>query len=160
MVQGIDQGIDAVFFIGYHARMGTPNAILDHTWSSARVQNLYLNGRLTGEIGLNASLCGHYHAPVLLISGDKSANKEAAEWIAGMEHVVVKQASSRSSAELLSPAVTQEMICHRRGAGCREFLKGQSTCPQSSRVFRSPWVLNSCIRKWLTKPSCCPAARE
>jgi D-amino peptidase len=129
MVQGIDQGIDAVFFIGYHARMGTPNAILDHTWSSARVQNLYLNGRLTGEIGLNASLCGHYHAPVLLISGDKSANKEAAEWIAGIENVVVKQASSRSSAELLAPAVTQEMICEGAARAVDNFLKGTAPAP-------------------------------
>ena len=37
MVQGVQHGADAVFFIGYHARMGTPRAILDHTWSSSRI---------------------------------------------------------------------------------------------------------------------------
>ena len=41
MVEGVDSGVDAAFFIGYHARMGTENAILDHTWSSSRVKNLW-----------------------------------------------------------------------------------------------------------------------
>ncbi len=31
MVQGVDQGVDGAMFVGYHARCGAPNAILDHT---------------------------------------------------------------------------------------------------------------------------------
>ena len=31
MVHGVDQGVDAVFFVGYHARIGAQNATLDHT---------------------------------------------------------------------------------------------------------------------------------
>ena len=129
MVQGVDQGVDAVIFIGYHARMGTPGAILDHTWSSARVQNVWLNGRLTGEIGLNASVCGHFGAPVLMISGDQSANKEAAEWIPGIENVVIKNASSRWSAELLPPAVTQQLICEGAKKAVANFLTGIKPAP-------------------------------
>jgi D-amino peptidase len=129
MVQGIDQGVDAVIFIGSHARMGTANAILDHTWSSARVQNLWINGRLSGEIGLNASLCGHFRAPVLMISGDQSANKEAADWIPGIENVVVKRASGRWSAELLPPAVTQGMISQSAERALRNFKAGKAPAP-------------------------------
>jgi D-amino peptidase len=125
MVHGVDQDVDAAFFIGYHARMGTANAILDHTWSSSRVQNVWLNGRITGEIGLNASLCGHFGVPVLLMSGDQSANKEAAEWIPGIENVVVKKASGRWSAELLTPAVTQTMICEGAYRALRNFQAGK-----------------------------------
>jgi len=50
MMQGIDTGVQGVLFVGYHARRGAMNAVLDHTWSSARVANLWLNGKLTGEI--------------------------------------------------------------------------------------------------------------
>lgn len=125
MVQGIDQGIDAVFFIGYHARMGTQHAILDHTWSSQRVQNVWLNGRVTGEIGLNASMCGAFGAPVLLISGDQSATAEAADWIPGIERVVVKHASGRSSAEVLTPEVTQVMIGRAAEQAVRNFQAGR-----------------------------------
>lgn len=132
MVQGVDQGVDAAIFIGYHARMGTPSAILDHTWSSARVQNVWLNDRLTGEIGLNASLCGHFGVPVLMLSGDQSANKEAAQWIPGIINVVVKQASSRWSAEVLPPAVTQKMICDSAERAVRGFLAGEAPAPIQS----------------------------
>ena len=31
-------GVDGVLFVGYHARVGTQDAILDHTWSSSRVE--------------------------------------------------------------------------------------------------------------------------
>ena len=129
MVNGVEQGVDAVLFIGYHARMGTAQAILDHTWSSARVQNVYLNGRLTGEIGLNASLCGHFGAPVLMISGDQSANREASEWVSGIENVIVKRATSRWSAELLAPAVTQNMICESAARAVGRFREGQGPAP-------------------------------
>lgn len=129
MVNGVDQGVDAAIFIGYHARMGTPDAILDHTWSSARVQNVWLNNRLTGEIGLNASVCGSFGVPVLMISGDQSANKEACEWVEGIGNVVVKRASSRSAAELLSPAVTQESIYEGVEKALRNFKAGKGPAP-------------------------------
>jgi D-amino peptidase len=129
MVQGIDQGVDAAMFIGYHARVGTANAILDHTWSSARVSNVWLNGRLVGEIGLNASVCGHFGVPVLMISGDQAANKEAAEWIPGIANVIVKRASGRWAAELLAPAVTHQMICEMSSTVVRQFKAGKMPAP-------------------------------
>src|SRR5712691_10235508 len=33
MMEGLDTSADAALFIGYHARAGTPHAILDHTYS-------------------------------------------------------------------------------------------------------------------------------
>jgi D-amino peptidase len=129
MVQGVQSGVDAALFVGYHARMGTENAILDHTWSSTRVQNLWLNGRVSGEFGLNASVCGYFGVPVLMVSGDQSVNREAEEWTPGIEHVVVKQATGRFSAELLPPAVTQEMICEGAQRAVSEFRAGRSPLP-------------------------------
>src|SRR2546426_7367581 len=59
MMQGIDQqgGFDAALFIGYHARAGTRNAILDHTYAD-RIHDVRLNGKPVGELGLNAALAG------------------------------------------------------------------------------------------------------
>ena len=79
MVQGIDQGIDGVIFVGYHARAGSQNAILDHTWSSRRVANLWLNDILVGEYGLNGAVAGHFNVPVLMLSGDQTACAQATE---------------------------------------------------------------------------------
>src|SRR2546426_171980 len=49
MVQGIDGGFDAALFIGYHARAGTRNAILDHTYAD-RIHEVRLNGRPHGDV--------------------------------------------------------------------------------------------------------------
>ena len=111
MMQGIDESIDGVMFIGYHARNGSPNAILDHTWSSRTVANVWLNDLLTGEYGLNAAVAGHYGVPVIMVSGDQTACAQVTELLGAVETAVVKQASSRFAAECLSPQVTQEMIC-------------------------------------------------
>ena len=110
MVQGIGADINGVIFIGYHARAGTQNAILDHTWSSRRVHNLWLNDILVGETGMNAALCGHFGAPVIMLSGDQSVCAQAVELLGPIETVVVKQATSRFSAESQSTERSQEMI--------------------------------------------------
>lgn len=110
MVQGIDSGVQAALFVGYHARAGTLNAILDHTYSSARVANLWINDRLAGETALNGLLCGHFGVPVVLVTGDQSVCAEAREWIPGVETAAVKQACGRQAAEVLPPAVSHPMI--------------------------------------------------
>jgi D-amino peptidase len=129
MVQGIENGVSAVMFIGYHARVGTQNAILEHTWSDTRVANLMLQGDPCGEIGLNAAVCGHFGAAVILISGDQAACSEAAKLIPGIETVVVKRASGRMAAELLPPAHTHEMISSAAAVAVQRLKNGEGPQP-------------------------------
>jgi len=110
MVQGTDAGVNAVIFVGYHARVGTPHAILEHTWSSRCVAGLWLNGQPMGEIGLNAAVCGHFDVPVVMVSGDECACAEAAELLGSIETAVVKRATGRMAAECLPPEETQAAI--------------------------------------------------
>lgn len=128
MIQGIEYGIDAVLFIGYHARVGTENAVLSHTWSLTTT-NVWLNDRLTGEIGLNASVCGHYGVPVLMISGDFSACNEAKEWIPGIETAVVKKATGRYAAECLPPEISGHLIEEAAARAVNRLTNGTSTKP-------------------------------
>src|SRR6266550_2919293 len=78
MMQEIDQqgGFDAALCIGYHARAGTRNAILDHTYAD-RIHEVRLNGKPVGELGLNAGLAGVHGVPVALVSGDSALAAEA-----------------------------------------------------------------------------------
>src|SRR5213595_776288 len=78
MVEGIDSGFDAALFIGYHARAGTPHAVLDHTYAD-RIHEVRLNGRPVGELGINAALAGVSGVPVALVSGDAALAAEAKE---------------------------------------------------------------------------------
>lgn len=109
MMQGVDETVDGVFFVGYHARAGTQNAILDHTWSGA-VMNVWLNDVLVGEFGLNAAVAGHFGVPVLLVTGDQTACAQTAALLGELEMAVVKQALGRFSAECLSPQLAQQEI--------------------------------------------------
>ncbi len=129
MVQGIDGGVAGVCFVGYHARVGSPDAILDHTWSTGRVAGLWLNGALIGEIGLNAAVCGHFGAPVVMISGDQTACAEAAALLGPVETAVVKHATGRNSAECLPPQVTAGLIEQAAAEGVRRLLTGQAPAP-------------------------------
>jgi D-amino peptidase len=106
MMQGIDHDVDGVIFVGYHARQGSENAVLDHTWSSSCVANVWLNDLIAGEYTLNAAVAAHYGVPVLMATGDQTV----CEQIRALETTVVKQATGRFSAECLAPSVTQEMI--------------------------------------------------
>lgn len=129
MVEGLQGGVDAAFFVGYHARNGTAHAILDHTWSAARIHNLFINGRVTGEAGWNASLCGHFGIPVLLMSGDQSAAAEAREWIPGIDTVVTKTARGRWSAEVLPPALVRENLRAAAAEAVGKYLAGSGPAP-------------------------------
>jgi D-amino peptidase len=128
MVQGAQTGIDAAIFIGYHARVGTENGILDHTWSGA-VANLWLNGRAVGEIGVNAAVCGHFGAAVILVSGDQSACGEARELLGAIETVEVKQATGRMAAECLPPEVAQQQIYEAAQRAVGRLGAGQAVAP-------------------------------
>lgn len=129
MVQGVDLETSGVMFVGYHARVGTPNAILDHTWSDTRVANLWLNGNLIGEIGLNAAVCGHYDVPVIMISGDQSACGEAVELLGAVEVAVVKRATGRMGAECLPPAAAQQKIQEAAARAVNRLRMGRAAQP-------------------------------
>jgi D-amino peptidase len=129
MVQGVDSGVSAALFIGYHARAGSQNAVLDHTWSSTCVANLWLNGTLMGEIGINAAVCGHFGVPVILVSGDQTVCAEARELLGPIETAEVKQASGRMAAECLPPQVAQQRIHDAAVTAIRHLHKGQTPQP-------------------------------
>jgi D-amino peptidase len=129
MVQGVQEGVDGVFFIGYHACAGSGHAILDHTWSSSTIANVWLNDQLVGETGLNAAVCGHFNAPVLMISGDQTVCGEAKDLLESLEFAVVKQATTRMSAECLAPAQAREKICEAAARAITRLLSGEGPAP-------------------------------
>jgi D-amino peptidase len=114
MVEGIDAGFDAAMFIGYHARAGTRNATIDHTYTN-RVYEARINGEPVGELALNAAMAGMHGVPVALVSGDQALAAEARALLGeGVETVVVKEAVGRFAARSVAPAVACERV--RSGA--------------------------------------------
>jgi D-amino peptidase len=129
MVQGCDAGMSAAMFVGYHARVGSQHGILDHTWSSSTIANMWLNGQLMGETGMNAAVCGHFGVPVILVSGDQTVCAEATGLLGPIETVAVKQASGRMAAECLSPDVAQLKIFEAARLAASRIRAGQGPQP-------------------------------
>jgi D-amino peptidase len=110
MMEGIQEGFDAAFFIGYHAMRGTQNACMDHTYSEARIMTVKFNGTPYGEIGINARVAGHFGVPVVLVSGVDKTAAEAKAFLGPVQAVTVKKAIGRGAAKSLSQAKVHQLL--------------------------------------------------
>jgi len=110
---GLDGSFDGVFFVGYHAMAGTMHAVCDHTMSSKTWQHIWINGRMFGEVGLDALWAGRFDVPVLLVTGDDKVCKEAREFLGDVETARVKTGLGRHSARMLSPGAARRLIRER-----------------------------------------------
>lgn len=94
--EGIDS-CQALILLGYHAMARTPGAIMAHSYSSATIQSMFLNGKLVGEIGVDAAIAAEHKVPVVMVSGDDKVAIEAQKWIPGVVTCQVKTATSAHS---------------------------------------------------------------
>ncbi|MGB9859013.1 MAG: M55 family metallopeptidase [Moorellaceae bacterium] len=108
MMEGIGREFHAAFFLGYHARAGSPG-VLAHTFNEA-VASCRLNGREVGETGLNALVAGYFGVPVVLLTGDNIVAAEARQLLGHIEVVMVKEARGFHAARCLAPGVVRERI--------------------------------------------------
>jgi len=105
-----DKKWDAVFFLAHHAMNGTEDGNLNHTYSSKSIVNMFLNSEKIGEIGMDVYLAGCFGVPVVLITGDESACREAAMYVKNIEKAVVKWGINRTCAVSLSPEKARQII--------------------------------------------------
>lgn len=110
MMQGIDETCDAAFFIGYHGKAGSGEAVLNHTLSGVAIHRLVLNGKEVGEAGLNAAIAGAFHVPVVLVTGDSQTAQEVEADIPGVYTVAVKTGITGLSSLAIHPQRARELI--------------------------------------------------
>jgi len=108
MMEGIDNTYDAAIFIGYHARAGTPDAVLKHTMTT-KLLDVIINGKKMPEAGINGLIAGHFGVPVVLVSGDQAIARQAKELFGDIETAVVKEAIS-TAAIMLHPSKARDLI--------------------------------------------------
>jgi D-amino peptidase len=98
----LEEGCDGALFVGMHAMAGTPDGVMNHTVSGQQWQNLWFNGTLVGETGINAALCGQWGCPVLLVTGDEAVCREGKALLGdGLTTVAVKKGLGSNSARQL-----------------------------------------------------------
>jgi D-amino peptidase len=100
MLEGLTGEYDAVMCVGFHSRAGTLG-VLSHSFMGHEIEDIWLDDRPVGEIGLLHATAAALGVPVVLLSGDDAACAEMLAWDAGVTTVTVKHARDRFAAELL-----------------------------------------------------------
>lgn len=97
----LDSTFSAMVMIGFHAMMGTPDGVLNHTQSSKTENRYWYNGVESGELAQNAIIAGYYGVPVIMVSGDEATCSEAVKFFGeNIVTVPVKKGLSREAAVL------------------------------------------------------------
>jgi D-amino peptidase len=118
MMGGLDASFDAAIFVGYHSSTDNPQGVRAHTFSSARLHSVKLNGQVASEGSFNAAIAGHFGVPVVFVSGDDAAVAEVRTQLGDVETVETKRHLGFHAAETLTPAAA----CARIADGVRKAL--------------------------------------
>ena len=131
------EGAAAIILLGYHAMAGTAGAILEHTYSSKTIMNVYLNGKRVGEIGLDAAIAAEYGCPVIMVSGDDKTCVEAADFVPLAVRCCVKEAYALNCGKMLPLAEARRQIA----GATRRALADIPAAPQPLSPATVRWEL-------------------
>ncbi len=119
MMAGIDSTFDAAMFVGYHASTHNVSGVRAHTFSSARLTRVALNGQPVTEGAWNAAIAGQFGVPVIFVSGDDAAVAEVRSAIGNIQYAETKRTLGFHSAETKTPEAAQKLIRERAAAAVR-----------------------------------------
>ena len=152
-IANVFKAYDACMIIGQHAMAGVQTSNMNHTQNSRAIDYYKLNGRKVGEIAQFALFCGAVDVPMIFLSGEEDACREAEAFIPGIVTASVKQGLGRHSAISLSAPEA-----HRRiHEGVIQAVQRHGTQPIPPMVWEGPYVLE--IRYFSTSDADARAAQ-
>ncbi len=178
---GLDETVDGLILLGYHAMASQTDQVLAHTDESS-FRQLFLNGVEVGEIGIQAAIAGDFGVPTVLVTGDSGGNAEAAELLDGVVTATVKESLGPTAAICYPPGRTAVMLAdaaQRAAAGAAsvepytvsapveleiifaedrftERIRsklGDSFLSATRAILRADTVTEAWIELWLAKPA-------
>ena len=154
---GLNDGFDAVIWVGQHAKAGTIGSHLTHT-GTFYVFEERINGISVGEYAINAFVAGFYGIPAIFAAGERALKKEVMELTPWVHTVEVKYGTRRDNgancdtesytkhnwgAVHVHPEVARERIYEGAKAALLDFIanpeKFKPVCPKPPYVFEI-WV--------------------
>jgi D-amino peptidase len=108
---GVDKTYAGLVLVGFHAMMGTPDGVLNHTQSSKTENRYWYNGVESGELAQVAAIAGHYGVPPIMVTGDEATCREARTFFGdSCVTVAVKKGIGREAAALYPFAETRQAL--------------------------------------------------
>jgi D-amino peptidase len=125
----LDSSYAGMVLLGFHAMMGTPDGVLNHTQSSKSENRYWYNDVESGEIAQSAAIAGYYGVPVIMVTGDEATCREANKFLGkSIVTVPTKKGLSREAAMLYPFEETRKALYEgaRRAAGvisaCKPYI--------------------------------------
>jgi D-amino peptidase len=98
MMHGVDDDIDTVLCVGYHAMVGHSDGVANETMIGREMIEIRMNGRPVGELDINATIAAHFGKSISLVTGDDAFVAEAKATLGDVESSVTKYAVDRWTA--------------------------------------------------------------
>ena len=134
-LSGLDSSFAAMVCVGFHAMMGTPDGVLNHTQSSKTEHRYWYNGVESGELAQNAAIAGYYGVPLIMVTGDDATCREARKFFGNnIVTVAVKKGLSREAAILYPFEETRKALYE----GAKRAMSIISSC--------KPYVISSPVK--------------
>ena len=149
MMEGIDSSFDGVIFTGYHSSTDNLEGVRAHTFSSARLTSVKINGKVMSEGSWNAAVAGEFGVPVIMVAGDDAAVKEVKALIGNAEGAIVKESISFHSAKSLHPDAAYDLIAEKTSYAVKNIkkykpykIKGPLTVSVSFKHYQPSQILS------------------
>lgn len=128
---------EACVMVGQHAMAGVATGNQNHTQNSRTIDYYKLNGKLIGEIAQIALYYGALGLPLIFLSGEVDACREAEALVAGITTVAVKEGLGRGAAISLSAQEARRRI----RTGIKQAVEQQRAKPIPPLAWPGPYVL-------------------
>ena len=131
----LDGSFAGMVMLGFHAMMGTPDGVLNHTQSSESENRYWYNGVESGELAQNAAIAGYFGVPPIMVSGDEATCREARQFFGnGIVTVAVKRGVAREAAVLYPFEETRKALYE----GAKKAVSAISSC--------KPYILDTPVK--------------
>ena len=107
--KGLEGDCDAVIMIGFHAKAGTEDGILAHTWITG-FRDVRVNGDSVPEPSLNTLLASDMGVPVIMLSGDDYVGVQSRPVLGDIEYVQTKKSVGFFEGDHLPIDRTRKML--------------------------------------------------
>jgi D-amino peptidase len=123
MVDGLDEGFDALAFTGYHSPSHGSGSPLSHTMMS-KIQEFTINGSRASEFVIHSYIAAMLSIPVIFLSGDFALCEQAKALVPGIV-TVATQVGRGNAVTALHPLEAETLIhdgmkaaVENKGEGC------------------------------------------
>jgi D-amino peptidase len=101
MMHGVDDDIDTVLCVGYHAMVGRSDGVANETMIGREMIEIRMNGNPVGELDINATIAAHFGKSISLVTGDDAFVAEAKAALGDVESSITKFAVDRWTARCI-----------------------------------------------------------